>query len=183
MRRSWDDGPDEDICPPGCDMSVYEAVIELREKRLDMEDALQEIQKVVEELRRSHTKFLADEKKIDKDQTAADQEIQQFQSEKQRMLNRIGIVITLRLSQIQLCLSYEYTCSVGAELVVLFTGCLCLGSRGAGNKCHSELWGGRQQRVGGEWQQIRGEGGGHEFRCPGQSSHVYTHHIPVHVGS
>ncbi|CAD7971385.1 unnamed protein product [Amoebophrya sp. A120] len=95
---------EEDVCPQGCDMSVYESVLELRDKRLDMEDALLEIQKAVEELRRSHQKLLSDEKKIDKEQEQADKEIQGFQSEKQKMLNKIVLALTLRLSQVQ-CLT------------------------------------------------------------------------------
>merc|ERR1711998_808151 len=43
-----DDEMEEDACPGGCDMSIYESVLELREKRLEMEDALQEIQKAVD---------------------------------------------------------------------------------------------------------------------------------------
>ncbi len=46
-----EDDIDEDVGPPqGCDVQIYESVIDLREKRLDLEDALQEIQKNVEEL-------------------------------------------------------------------------------------------------------------------------------------
>ena len=51
-------------------MSIYESVLELREKRLEMEDALQEIQKAVDELKKTHTRLLAQEKNIDKEQEA-----------------------------------------------------------------------------------------------------------------
>jgi hypothetical protein len=37
-------------------MGVYEGVLELREKRLDMEEALAEIQKVLDELRKTHAR-------------------------------------------------------------------------------------------------------------------------------
>merc|ERR1719274_383900 len=86
---------EEDICPQGCDMSIYESVIELRDKRLDMEDALQEIQKAVDDLKKAHTRLLADEKRIDKEQRQTDSEIQQIQT-----------VFTLRLSQVQ-CLEAQ----------------------------------------------------------------------------
>merc|ERR1719235_3159527 len=99
-----EDEMEEDICPQGCDMSIYESVIELRDKRLDMEDALQEIQKAVDDLKKDHTRLLADEKRIDKEQKQTDAEIQQFQTEKQRKLNQVPIVFTLRLSQVQ-CLT------------------------------------------------------------------------------
>merc|ERR550537_1829170 len=60
-----EDEMEEDICPQGCDMSIYESVLDLRDKRLDMEDALQEIQKAVDDLKRDHTKLLADDKRLD----------------------------------------------------------------------------------------------------------------------
>merc|ERR1719160_1351328 len=96
-----EDEMEEDICPQGCDMSIYESVIELRDKRLDMEDALQEIQKAVDDLKKDHTRLLATEKSIDKEQRQTDAEIQAFQTEKQRKLNQVPIVFTLRLSQVQ----------------------------------------------------------------------------------
>merc|ERR1711904_428816 len=96
-----EDEMEEDICPQGCDMSIYESVLDLRDKRLDMEDALLEIQKAVDELKKAHTRLLQDEKRIDKEQKQTDAEIQQFQTEKQRKLNQIEIVFTLRLSQVQ----------------------------------------------------------------------------------
>ena len=44
-----EDMEDDDTGPPqGCDHQIYESVIDLRDKRLEMEDALQEIQKAVE---------------------------------------------------------------------------------------------------------------------------------------
>eukprot|EP00928_Gymnodinium_smaydae_P086448 TRINITY_DN7056_c0_g1_i4.p1 TRINITY_DN7056_c0_g1~~TRINITY_DN7056_c0_g1_i4.p1 ORF type:complete len:1976 (-),score=403.36 TRINITY_DN7056_c0_g1_i4:144-5993(-) len=97
-----DEDDEEEVGPPqGCDVQIYESVIDLREKRLDMEEALQEIQRAVEELKRTHKKLLDDERKINKDQTATDAEIQQFQTDKQRKLNQIPIVFALRLSQVQ----------------------------------------------------------------------------------
>jgi hypothetical protein len=96
-----DDEMEEDVCPGGCDMSIYESVVELRDKRLDMEDALQEIQKDVDDLKKTHTRLLAQEKSIDKEQKQTEAEIQSFQTEKQRKLNQVDIAFTLRISQVQ----------------------------------------------------------------------------------
>jgi len=94
-----DDDMEEDGGPPqGCDVQIYESVIDLRERRLDMEDALAEIQKAVEELKKTHKKLLDDERNIDKVQKQTDQEIQQFQTDKQRKLNQVQIVFALRIS-------------------------------------------------------------------------------------
>merc|ERR1719453_2885466 len=66
-----------------------------------MEDALQEIQRAVDELKKTHTKLLGDERRIDKEQKHTDQLIQEFQTDKQRKLNQVEIVFALRLSQVQ----------------------------------------------------------------------------------
>ncbi|CAJ1397957.1 unnamed protein product [Effrenium voratum] len=97
-----EDMEDDDVGPPqGCDHQIYESVIDLRDKRLEMEDALQEIQKAVEGLKQTHKKLLDDERRIDKEQKMTDAEIQQFQTDKQRKLNQVPIVFALRLSQVQ----------------------------------------------------------------------------------
>jgi len=93
---------DDDTGPPqGCDVQIYESVIDLREKRLDMEDALQEIQKAVEGLKQTHKKLLDEERRIDKEKKTTDAEIQQFQTDKLRKLNQVEIVFSLRLAQVQ----------------------------------------------------------------------------------
>ena len=102
-----EDMEDDDTGPPqGCDHQIYESVIDLRDKRLEMEDALQEIQRAVEGLKQTHKKLLDDERRIDKEQKMTDTEIQQFQTDKQRKLNQVPIVFALRLSQVQ-CLASE----------------------------------------------------------------------------
>eukprot|EP00933_Yihiella_yeosuensis_P025357 TRINITY_DN19695_c0_g3_i5.p1 TRINITY_DN19695_c0_g3~~TRINITY_DN19695_c0_g3_i5.p1 ORF type:complete len:1177 (-),score=369.47 TRINITY_DN19695_c0_g3_i5:167-3223(-) len=110
-----EDEMDEDTGPPqGCDVQIYESVIDLRSRRLDMEDALQEISKAVEALKATHKKLLDDERRIDKEQKMTDAEIQQFQTDKQRKLNQVPIVFALRLSQVQ-CLGAPDDSSDGHE--------------------------------------------------------------------
>eukprot|EP00927_Polykrikos_kofoidii_P077636 TRINITY_DN7455_c1_g2_i1.p1 TRINITY_DN7455_c1_g2~~TRINITY_DN7455_c1_g2_i1.p1 ORF type:complete len:349 (-),score=113.28 TRINITY_DN7455_c1_g2_i1:30-1019(-) len=93
---------EEEVGPPqGCDVQIFESVLDLREKRLDMEDALKEIQEAVEALKGTHKTLLDNERKIDKEQKQTDNEIQQFQTDKQRKLNQVEIVFALRLSQVQ----------------------------------------------------------------------------------
>jgi hypothetical protein len=43
-----DDEAGEEVCPAGCDPQLYEKVIELRERRLDEEEAAAEVAKAVE---------------------------------------------------------------------------------------------------------------------------------------
>merc|ERR1712072_1007441 len=57
--------------------------------------------RAVEELKKTHKNLLESERKIDQVQKTTDQEIQQFQTDKQRKLNQVEIVFALRLSQVQ----------------------------------------------------------------------------------
>ena len=83
------------VVPPGCDQALYDGVLELREKRLD-QDILRNF-KGIDDLIHAST---ARERQIDKDMKSVVQEIQNFQNEKQRELNRIDVYVTLTLNQI-----------------------------------------------------------------------------------
>merc|ERR1719502_2066414 len=85
-----------------------------------MEDALAEIQRAVEELKKTHKNLLESERKIDQVQKTTDQEIQQFQTDKQRKLNQVEIVFALRLSQVQ-CLDGGTQGIADSEAVI--SGC------------------------------------------------------------
>ena len=91
---------EEDVCPEGCDTSLYESVLELREKKLDQEESLTELQKSIEELKKSYDRFRGREKQINKDLTNSSLEIQAFQNEKQQKLNELETYVMLKLSQI-----------------------------------------------------------------------------------
>merc|ERR1711871_300417 len=62
-----DDDDEEDACPPGCDQTLYDKVLELREKRLDQEEILNEFQKAIDELKRTGDRHHGRERQIDKD--------------------------------------------------------------------------------------------------------------------
>eukprot|EP01083_Nonionella_stella_P289690 985844_1 len=92
---------EDESCPKDCDNGVYEKVLELREKRLDQEEILQEFNKSVEELKGLNQSLQQKEKNIDKSLKATEQDIQLFQNEKQRSLNQIIVAIPLKLSQVR----------------------------------------------------------------------------------
>ncbi|EPZ33083.1 PAS domain-containing protein [Rozella allomycis CSF55] len=91
---SFDEENDEDEfdenCPKDCDSEIYNQVLTLREKRLDQEDLLNEIQKSVEE------------KIIDSSLSQIEKEIQEFQFQKQQKLNELDIIVPLRLNQLEI---------------------------------------------------------------------------------
>lgn len=95
-----DDEEVEDICPPGCDPSIFERVIELREKKLDTDEVSAEIQRGIEELKKTIDRLKQREKQIIKDAQQTELEVQQFQLQKQAALNLINVVVPLKLGQI-----------------------------------------------------------------------------------
>jgi len=103
-----DDGDDEDeeevedICPPGCDQTLFERILDLREKKLDTEEVCADIQKGIEDLRRTIERLRSREKQIVKDGQQTEMEVQQFQLQKQAALNQISVVVPLRVSQIHM---------------------------------------------------------------------------------
>merc|ERR1712054_139672 len=90
----------DDSCPPGCDTQLHENVLEQRAKRLDQEDKLSDLQKIIDELDRSLTRYEARQKQINKDLYATKNEIRRFQTEKQQKLNQLYAPVPMQLNQL-----------------------------------------------------------------------------------
>ena len=98
-----DEDDDEEVevsCPLGCDQSLYDRILDLREKRADIEDNIVDTQKAFDDLKKSIDRLKGREKQIVKDSAAAEMEIDQFQLQKQAALNQIKVFIPLKFSQI-----------------------------------------------------------------------------------
>lgn len=96
-----DDDDEDDVCPTGCDLQLYEKVLAVREKRADIDDAMTDLTKAMEELRKSNDRQAAKQRQIDKELQATEQDIQQFQSEKQTRFNQLDVVVPLSKHQIR----------------------------------------------------------------------------------
>ncbi|CAG5122902.1 unnamed protein product, partial [Candidula unifasciata] len=94
-------GYDLDICPPGCDQKLYDDTCMLREKRLDIEEALADEKKVLDLQKKELDNLQKKAKIIDTQLKTAQDDLEDFQLEKQRKLNELIIVATLKLHQIQ----------------------------------------------------------------------------------
>ncbi|KAL8598401.1 hypothetical protein ACOMHN_032678 [Nucella lapillus] len=94
-------GYDLDICPPGCDQSLYDAATSMREKRLDCEEMLAEEKKNSEALKKELETLQKKARVIDTSLKTAQNDLEAFQLEKQQKLNELDIVTTLHLHQIQ----------------------------------------------------------------------------------
>lgn len=80
----------DDSCPPGCDATLYEHVIELRDKRLDQEEVSMEFQRVIDDLKRTCDRHAQRKKQIERDLNSFTKELQGFQTEKQQHLNQFS---------------------------------------------------------------------------------------------
>lgn len=87
-----DDGVEE-RCPPDCDPVMFAKVLDLRERKLDQEDILQEIQKAIEALKKENDALIKKEKIIDMGLRNTEAEIQDFQTQKQQKLNELDVVV------------------------------------------------------------------------------------------
>ncbi|CAG2237888.1 CFAP44 [Mytilus edulis] len=107
----WDEDEDEsdddaggydlDICPPGCDQTLYDNTCAMREKRLDIEEALVEEKKNNETLKKELESMNKKLKVIINALKTAQNDLEAFQLEKQQKLNELDVVVTLKLHQIQ----------------------------------------------------------------------------------
>ena len=104
--EDYSDDDEEEICPNGCDQDLYDKVRELRERRLDTEEILNNFQKEVDDLKKQRDRFLQRQKQIVKDVEGTKLEMQSFQNEKQRGMNELDIVLAIPISETR-CLSAD----------------------------------------------------------------------------
>ncbi|EEY67817.1 uncharacterized protein PITG_18205 [Phytophthora infestans T30-4] len=123
-----DDEEEEDTCPSGCDLTLYEKVLALREKRVDVDDAMGELNKAIEELRKAGERQTAKQRAIDKELAATEQDTQQFQSEKQSRFNQLDVVVPLSTRQL-CCLEAPSPTRHNWTLPAQAAGCLVFTTR------------------------------------------------------
>ncbi|KAG5463309.1 MAG: hypothetical protein BJ554DRAFT_334, partial [Olpidium bornovanus] len=90
-EESEQEGFDE-TCPADADPATWKRVLEMRERRLDQEDVLGEIQKAIEALKKDNDALIKKERVIGAALKNAEAEIQAFQTQKQRKLNELDVV-------------------------------------------------------------------------------------------
>ncbi|KAI9991663.1 hypothetical protein PInf_017012 [Phytophthora infestans] len=90
-----DDEEEEGTSPSGCDLTLYEKMLGLREKRADVGDAVGELNKAGKGDRRAGECQTTNQRAIDKELPATEQDTHQFQSEKQSRFNQLDVVVPL----------------------------------------------------------------------------------------
>ncbi|XP_065145847.1 cilia- and flagella-associated protein 44 [Paramisgurnus dabryanus] len=91
---------DDSVCPPNCDLKLFENTLTLRERRLDVEEQLQEEMKSVNSLKEECDALAKKEKIVQNNRKAAEGDLELINREKQQRLNEIDVVVPLRLHQI-----------------------------------------------------------------------------------
>ena len=82
------DSEEDETCPAGCNISLYEQVIELRERRLDQEDIFADIKCAINEAQKAYDRHVQQEKQIQRDVCSYVEDIHSFQTKKQQTLNK-----------------------------------------------------------------------------------------------
>ena len=113
----WDEDEAEEICPPGCDQSLYEKVCDLREKRLDQEEIDVELKKQLETFNKEKESLKKKQNLINQAVKAINAEIISFQKEKQAKLNEIVLVVTLKMHQIEYLVESKLPLDLSEALV------------------------------------------------------------------
>ncbi|XP_037381439.1 cilia- and flagella-associated protein 44 [Talpa occidentalis] len=114
---SEDDVFDDSICPSNCNVSLFELALQLREKRLDIEEALVEEKKIVDNLKKEYDTLSKKVKIVATNLNAAEAALEAYQREKQQRLNELLVVIPLKLHQIEYVIFGEIPNDLSGTLV------------------------------------------------------------------
>ncbi|XP_037601374.1 cilia- and flagella-associated protein 44 isoform X2 [Cebus imitator] len=114
---SEDEVFDDSICPSNCDVTLFELALQLREKRLDIEEALVEEKKIVDNLKKEYETLSKKVKIVATNLNAAEEALEAYQREKQQRLNELLVVIPLKLHQIEYVVFGEIPSDLSGTLV------------------------------------------------------------------
>lgn len=84
-----------------CDKALFQNTIQLREKLLDIKDALIREKKVAAKLRKEYNVLFEKAKSIEASLNTAEKELDIFQWKKQQKLNDLYVVVPLKLHQVE----------------------------------------------------------------------------------
>uniref|UniRef100_A0A8K9X508 Cilia- and flagella-associated protein 44 n=1 Tax=Oncorhynchus mykiss TaxID=8022 RepID=A0A8K9X508_ONCMY len=107
------------VCvPPDCNSELFENTVQLRERRLDLEELLVEERKTADNLRKECDSLVKKEKVVHGSLKAAEGDLELFNREKQQKLNELDVVVPLRLHQIEFVSNGVVPCSLAPALVL-----------------------------------------------------------------
>ncbi|KAK2509204.1 hypothetical protein MC885_003405 [Smutsia gigantea] len=108
---------DDSVCPANCDVGLFELALQLREKRLDIEEALVEEKKIIDNLKKEYDALSKKVKAVATNLNAAEEALEAYQREKQQRLNELLVVIPLKLHQMEHVVFGEIPTDLSGTLV------------------------------------------------------------------
>uniref|UniRef100_A0A8D0G0V4 Cilia- and flagella-associated protein 44 n=1 Tax=Sphenodon punctatus TaxID=8508 RepID=A0A8D0G0V4_SPHPU len=108
---------DDTVCPKDCDEELFENTLQLREKRLDIEETLVEEKKVIETIKKDYDALVKKVKVVAASLDTAEGELEAYQREKQRRLNELHVVVPLKLHQVEFVANGEIPNDLSQALV------------------------------------------------------------------
>ncbi|KAJ8375460.1 hypothetical protein SKAU_G00060400 [Synaphobranchus kaupii] len=92
---------DDSVCPPCMYPELFENTLQLRARKLDLEELIVEERKSCDALRKECDALAKKEKIVQSSLKAAEGDLELFDREKQQKLNELDVVVPLRLHQIE----------------------------------------------------------------------------------
>ncbi|XP_037341186.2 cilia- and flagella-associated protein 44 [Pungitius pungitius] len=109
---------DDSVCPQGCELELFENTLQLRERRLDLEELLAKEKKSAEALKKECDTLFKKEKSIKTSRMAAEDNLELINREKQQKMNELEVVVPLRLHQITFVLNGSVPSDLSPAVVV-----------------------------------------------------------------
>ncbi|NXC47886.1 CFA44 protein, partial [Penelope pileata] len=115
--ESEDEDIDISVCPKNCDKALFQNTIQLREKWLDIQEALAKEKKVAANLRKEYNAIFKEAKAVEDNLNKAEKELDIFQWKKQQKLNDLYVVVPLKLHQVEYFINGEIPSDFSQALV------------------------------------------------------------------
>ncbi|KAM6975484.1 cilia- and flagella-associated protein 44-like [Tautogolabrus adspersus] len=109
---------DSSVCPPGCEPELLENTLQLRERRLDLEELVVEEKKIAKALRQECDTLVKKEKSMKSSRKAAEEDLELVYREKQQKMNELHVVVPLRLNQIEFLTNGSMSSNLSPALVL-----------------------------------------------------------------
>ncbi|XP_037548007.1 cilia- and flagella-associated protein 44 [Nematolebias whitei] len=93
---------DETVCPEGCEPKLLEYILQLRERRLDLEELLAQEQMVAKAVTEDRESLIKKDKEVKKNRQDVDKDMESINQEKLEKLNQLEVLVPLHLNQIML---------------------------------------------------------------------------------
>ncbi|MEQ2250934.1 hypothetical protein ILYODFUR_005963 [Ilyodon furcidens] len=90
----------ENVCPKGCEPELFENSLQLRERRLDLEELLAEEKSIAKSLKKESDMLIKKDKLGRTSRQAVETDVELINQEKQLKMDELDVVVPLRLDQV-----------------------------------------------------------------------------------